>query len=317
MVVPFEGINLGEALYRTRMIPHVLNPLWNQKIEFNEIGGGEYLKLKCYCEYTFGDDNIGSARVNLEGIIEGSLRDVWIPLEEVNSGEVRPQIEVRNDESEVSRGATAGSGNAWIELVLIEAKDLIAADIRGTSDPYVRVHYGKLKTKTKVRLKSSLNPYWNQTIDLPDDGSPLELHVKDHNAVLPTSSIGDCVVDYQGLIPNQTSDKWIPLQGVKRGEIHIQITKRVPELHKKSSLDSKNSSLTKENQISDQIRQTMAKVQALMGDGDLEGVSLALSEIERLEEFQEEYMLRLEIENTLLLNKTNELGKEILGSSPS
>lgn len=43
------------------------------------------------------------------------------------------------------------SGNGWIKLVLIEARDLIAADLRGTSDPYVRVNYGNLKKRTKVR----------------------------------------------------------------------------------------------------------------------------------------------------------------------
>lgn len=42
------------------------------------------------------------------------------------------------------------SANGWIELVLIEARDLIAADLRGTSDPYVRVQYGSLKRRTKV-----------------------------------------------------------------------------------------------------------------------------------------------------------------------
>lgn len=42
-------------------------------------------------------------------------------------------------------------GFGMIELVLIEAKDLVAADIRGTSDPYVRVHYGNTKRRTKVR----------------------------------------------------------------------------------------------------------------------------------------------------------------------
>jgi Ca2+-dependent lipid-binding protein len=39
----------------------------------------------------------------------------------------------------------------WIELVIIEARDLVAADLRGTSDPYVRVHYGNNKKRTKVR----------------------------------------------------------------------------------------------------------------------------------------------------------------------
>lgn len=48
------------------------------------------------------------------------------------------------------QGLTSGSGNGWIELVIIEARDLVAADLRGTSDPFVRVHYGNLKRSTKV-----------------------------------------------------------------------------------------------------------------------------------------------------------------------
>ncbi|GJV71998.1 zinc finger, CCHC-type containing protein [Tanacetum coccineum] len=35
---------------------------------------------------------------------------------------------------------------------------------------------------------------WHQTFEFPNDGSLLALHVKDHNALLPTSSIGDCIV---------------------------------------------------------------------------------------------------------------------------
>lgn len=46
--------------------------------------------------------------------------------------------------------SATGSGSGWIELVLIEAKDLVGADLRGTSDPYVRVQYGNMKKRTKV-----------------------------------------------------------------------------------------------------------------------------------------------------------------------
>lgn len=102
-------------------------------------------------------------------------------------------------------------------------------------------------------MYKTLNPKWNQTLEFTDDGSPLMLYVKDHNALLPTSSIGDCVVEYQRLPPNEMSDKWIPLQGVRKGEIHVQITRKVPELLKKSSLDSEPS-LTKAHEISGQVR---------------------------------------------------------------
>ncbi|XP_021292106.1 synaptotagmin-5 isoform X2 [Herrania umbratica] len=311
---PYVKLQYGKVLQKTRTA-HFFNPIWNQKFEFDEIGGGEYLKIKCYTEEVFGDDSIGSARINLEGLVEGSVRDVWVPLEKVNSGELRIQIEaVSIDDYEGSRGS-AYPGNGWIELVLVEARDLIAADLRGTSDPYVRVHYGNLKRRTKVMYRT-LNPRWHQTLEFPDDGSPLELHVKDHNALLPTSNIGDCVVEYQRLPPNVMSDKWIPLQGVKRGEIHVQVTRKVPELQKRPSLDPEPS-LTKAHQISSQMKQMMIKLQSSIEDSNLEGVSNPLSELEALQDMQEEYMVQLETEQMLLLNKIKELGQEILNSSPS
>lgn len=98
-----------QAVRRTRSVSHTSDPIWNQRLELDEIGDGEYLKIKCYTEETFGEENIGSARVNLEGLVEGSVRDVWIPLEKVNSGELHLQIEAvmveDNEGSKVCRAA--------------------------------------------------------------------------------------------------------------------------------------------------------------------------------------------------------------------
>ncbi|KAI3976577.1 hypothetical protein MKX01_008435 [Papaver californicum] len=312
----YVKLQYGKGLYRTKTA-NVLKPVWSDKFEFDEIGGGEYLKIKCYSEDTFTDDNIGSARVNLEGLIEGSVRDIWVPLEKVSAGELRLQVEVVKDGNyELSGSSHGGSGNGWIELVIIEARDLIAADLRGTSDPYVRVHYGNLKKRTKVTYKT-LTPQWNQTLEFPDDGSQLELHVKDHNALLPTSSIGNCVVEYQWLPPNETADKWIPLQGVKKGEIHVKVTRKIPELQKRPSTDSNSLHLTKANQISDQMRQVLRRLRRLVDDADVEALSLAVSEMESIQEVEEEYMVQLESEQSLLINKIGELGQEMYKASPS
>ncbi|KAJ0962720.1 hypothetical protein J5N97_027842 [Dioscorea zingiberensis] len=308
---PYVKLQYGKVLHKTKTLSHTTNPVWNHKFDFDEIGGGECLMIKCYNADIFGDENIGSARVNLEGLVEGSCKDVWIPLEKVNSGELRLQIEaLKNEDLEALRASLGQFGSGWIELVLIEARDLIAADLRGTSDPYVRVQYGNTKKRTKV-VHKTLNPQWNQTLEFPDTGRPLVLHVKDHNALLPTSSIGDCVVEYERLPPNQTADKWIPLQGVKSGEIHIQVTRKVPELQKKMTLDTNISSLSKANQISGQIRELLKKVNGLIEDGDLENLSLALSEVENIEDGQVQYMLQLENEKTLLIEKISELGREM------
>nr|GLL35835.1 synaptotagmin-5-like [Ipomoea trifida] len=305
----YVKLQYGKASKRTRTVPHTSAPEWKQKFEFDEVGGDEYLKIKCFIEETISDENIGSARISLEGLVEGSPRVVWIPLEKVSSGELQLQIEaVRVDDYDRSKR------NGWIELALVEAKDLIAADLNGTSDPYVRVQYGNLKKRTKVMYKT-LNPQWHQTLEFPDDGSDLSLHVKDHNALLPTSSIGDCIVEYQRLPRNQMFDKWIPLQGVTKGEIHIQITRKDPHLEKKSSLDSEPSVTKARHSISNQMKQLIIKLQSFIEDDDLEGFSASLNELESLHQAQEEMMLQLETEQNLLLSKVNELGLEILNSS--
>lgn len=100
----------------------------------------------------------------------------------------------------------------------------------------------------------TLYPDWNQTFEFPETGEPLILHVKDHNAVLPTASIGQCTVEYSMLPPNQPAVKWIPLQGVKSGEVHVKITRKVPHLEKKTSFQTDASSLGKGHKISSQVR---------------------------------------------------------------
>nr|AFK35414.1 unknown [Lotus japonicus] len=112
------------------------------------------------------------------------------------------------------------------------------------------------------------------------------------------------------------ADKWIPLQGVKKGEIHIQITRKVPEVQKRKSIDS-GPSLGKLHQIPSQIKEMMIKFRSLIEDENLEGLSTTLSELETLEDTQEGYIVQLETEQMLLLSKIKELGKEIINFSPS
>lgn len=84
---------------RTKTLPRSLNPSWNQTFEFAEISGGEYLKLKCYDADLVIDDTLGSARVNLEGLKDDDCRDIWVPLENIDTGEVRLTIKAVNARS--------------------------------------------------------------------------------------------------------------------------------------------------------------------------------------------------------------------------
>ena len=67
----------------------------------------------------------------------------------------------------------------------------------------------------------------------------------------------------------------------------------------------------------DQMKQSMIKLQSLIEDGNLEGLSTVWSEMQSLEDIQEEYTVQLETEQMLLLNKIKQLGQEIMSSSSS
>ncbi|CAO2185477.1 unnamed protein product [Urochloa humidicola] len=313
---PYVKLQYGKALYRTKTLSHTVRPVWNDKFEFDEIAGGEYLKIKCFNADIFGDESIGSARVNLEGLLDGASRDVWVPLEKTDSGEIRLEIEpIKNDHNNSMQSSSSNAGAGWIELVIIEARDLVAADLRGTSDPYVRVQYGNKKKRTKVIYKT-LSPQWNQTFEFPETGEPLILHVKDHNAVLPTASIGHCTVEYSMLSQNQSADKWIPLQGVKSGEIHVKIARRVPmsDSEKKTAIGT--GPFGKGHKITTQMRGSLKKFTGLIDEGgDPEALSLAVTEMEGIQSEQEEYIEVLEREKAMLLRKIQELGSEIMRTS--
>ncbi len=65
------------------------------------------------------------------------------------------------------------------------------------------------------------------------------------------------------------------------------------------------------------MKQKMIKFESLIKDGNHEALLTALHELETLEDSQQKYMVQLETEQVLLLNKIKELGQEILDSSSS
>jgi hypothetical protein len=93
-VTQFESLFVKQLVRKTKTVTQDLNPMWNQEFIFQEVGGGEYLKIKCYDADRFGDENLGSARVNLQGLVEGQVKDVWVPLEKIKQGEIHLRIEV-------------------------------------------------------------------------------------------------------------------------------------------------------------------------------------------------------------------------------
>ncbi|KAK3280002.1 hypothetical protein CYMTET_12140 [Cymbomonas tetramitiformis] len=61
----------------------------------------------------------------------------------------------------------------YLYVLVMEARNLAAADLSGKSDPYCKVQInGKTEAKTEI-IENTLDPYWNQTLCIPMEASRL------------------------------------------------------------------------------------------------------------------------------------------------
>ena len=96
------------------------------------------------------------------------------------------------------------------------AKGLKAADIGGTSDPYVMLKAGEYRNRTVVQYKT-LEPDWSETkgggkFNFPPIDDTLIIDVKD--ADLATSDhLGTAMVPLVGLAAEVEHTAWYPLEG--------------------------------------------------------------------------------------------------------
>ncbi|CAG5126272.1 unnamed protein product, partial [Candidula unifasciata] len=117
-----------------------------------------------------------------------------------------------------------------VRIKVVEAKDLIQADIgltgMGKSDPYCKIRVGAKQVKTKV-VHNSLCPVWDETFELivdSADGQLLYIDVFDEDPGLMHDDLGSISLDLSQLKESGFEDEWFPLEDVKSGMIHVQLT---------------------------------------------------------------------------------------------
>lgn len=64
-----------------------------------------------------------------------------------------------------------------LRVHVFQARNLLAADADGTSDPYVVVRYGGSVERTRIRPNTT-SPMWYQTLSLPVDLMPIQIAPK-------------------------------------------------------------------------------------------------------------------------------------------
>ncbi|GFR74432.1 extended synaptotagmin-like protein 2 [Elysia marginata] len=117
-----------------------------------------------------------------------------------------------------------------VRITVVEAKDLMAEDIaligKGTSDPYVVLRVGAKTVKTTIKDKT-LSPVWNETFEMivdSADGQLLYIDVFDDDQGSKDDELGRVSMDLTKLKEEGFEDEWLPLEDVKQGTIHVQLT---------------------------------------------------------------------------------------------
>ena len=137
--------------------------------------------------------------------------------------------------------------NIKFSLMAIEAKDLLASDSNGFSDPYFKVPHrqpgvvdipGK-KNKTKT-IKKTLNPVWNHTFEMeynPQACNKLLVEVYDYDYIGKDDHLGtgEIPLDWMSSGQRDIFEEWIPLkitkkdkktklpQTIQKGSVHVKL----------------------------------------------------------------------------------------------
>jgi hypothetical protein len=117
-----------------------------------------------------------------------------------------------------------------LQITVIQAKDLPAADATGKSDPYVEIHINGVTHKTKT-VKKTLTPYWGEAFTFhPGSFNPntdtIRLDVFDWDRFSSNDLLTRNLLPISKYAAAGTVEEWVPLNSVKggsRGSMQLKV----------------------------------------------------------------------------------------------
>ncbi|KAJ8285476.1 hypothetical protein GJAV_G00027220 [Gymnothorax javanicus] len=199
---PYVKFRMGHQKYKSKTIPKTLNPQWREQFDFHlyEEQGG-YLDITVWDKDAGKrDDFMGRCQVDLSVLSKEQTHKLDIPLEE---GEGMLRREILNRYS-LLRSFHNIKDVGVVQVKVIRAEGLMAADVTGKSDPFCVVELSNDRLQTHTVYKN-LNPEWNKvfTFNVKDIHSVLEVTVYDEDR--------DRSADFLGKVA-------IPLLRIQNGE---------------------------------------------------------------------------------------------------
>uniref|UniRef100_A0A3Q0RC70 Multiple C2 and transmembrane domain containing 2 n=1 Tax=Amphilophus citrinellus TaxID=61819 RepID=A0A3Q0RC70_AMPCI len=225
----FVRFRLGEQRYRSKDHCRVPNPQWRERFTLNQfLDSSQMLEVELWSkEGRRTEDCLGTCKVDLSSIPVNQRQLFTLSMEPRRGNLVflltlsacsgvsvsdlcaAPLDEARERQNQLDNYSLKRSLNnlrdvGFLQVKVIKAADLMAADLNGKSDPFCVLELGNDRLQTHTVYKS-LHPEWNKVFTFP---------VKDIHDVLVVTIFdedGDKAPDFLGKVA-------IPLLSIRRGQ---------------------------------------------------------------------------------------------------
>uniref|UniRef100_A0A8C2J9Q6 Extended synaptotagmin-like protein 2a n=1 Tax=Cyprinus carpio TaxID=7962 RepID=A0A8C2J9Q6_CYPCA len=205
---PYGVIQLGNQLFRSKIIKETVNPKWNEVYEaFVYDHPGQNVEIELYDEDTDKDDYLGSLTISVDELEKEQKVDEWFVLDDVATGKLHLKIEWLSllptpdklDEVLSSIKAAKGQANDGLSSALLlvhldSAKNLPSGKkVASMPSPFVQFTVGHKSFESKTRYKTN-EPVWEEAFTFLIHNpkcQELEVEVKDekHECSLGTFSL--------------------------------------------------------------------------------------------------------------------------------
>ncbi|KAM9743667.1 multiple C2 and transmembrane domain-containing protein 1 isoform 2-T2 [Menidia menidia] len=226
---PYVKFRMGHQKYKSKTIPKTLNPQWREQFDFHlyEEQGG-YVDITVWDKDAGKkDDFMGRCTIDLSLLSKEQTYKLDLPLEEgdgvlvllvtltASAAVSISDLSVNMLDDPQERHQIVQRYSLWrsfhnlkdvgvVQVKVIRAEGLMAADVTGKSDPFCVVELSNDRLQTHTVYKN-LNPEWNKvfTFNVKDIHSVLEVSVYDEDR--------DRSADFLGKVA-------IPLLNIQNGE---------------------------------------------------------------------------------------------------
>uniref|UniRef100_A0A4W3H6Z8 Multiple C2 and transmembrane domain containing 2 n=2 Tax=Callorhinchus milii TaxID=7868 RepID=A0A4W3H6Z8_CALMI len=227
-VIKEEGVEklyvkfkLGEERYKSKMVYRSTNPQWRERFDFHLFNEKKnVLEAEvCGTDSKNWEECIGTCKVDLVMLPKGQINHLELPLEN-EQGSLLLLVTLKvftgiaisdlcasplddvNERKQIIQSYVSSlrtfedlNDIGFLQVQVIKACNLLAADFAGKSDPFCVLELGKHRQQTHTVYKN-LNPEWNKifTFNIGDIHDILEVTIFDEDGDKPPDFLGKVAI---------------------------------------------------------------------------------------------------------------------------